>query len=571
MSILAPFSKLLAVLWRGLRAIPHAGSGSLLVAVIAMFVAKAYGYHEKYLPWMPSSGTDLVNAKDWQEPSKTLLALYYLLPYLKLWALLGGVVYHIVLLRSLPRIDKLLWPTWIACGFLAIWAVCSDVTDQLEYARITVMGEPPSLTAYWCKLGMIVIVCLSPAAAMSYYIGCSIMNRYMMRSFLQPLVFCFIAICMLWIMWDMLDSLRDFQDANTPLGTVIKFYISLVPYIYVETIWAVLLLSTLFTLMRMSRSNEIISMLGTGKSLAQVLRPVFFIGLLVSIISVAANYYWAPRAEGNRQAIMRALSDSGEGASLAQSLMYRDEPHRRIWFISSFPFSLREDRLRGVEVFMEDEKGQLVRSLRAQTAYWWPDGRWSFYRSIEMTYQNGNPDQQIRRNGNDGGSIRTDVSDWPETPWSIISSSLQPDYMSVQELVSYLKAHEATAKGKLAAFRTQLFHRFAYPMLCFVAVILAAPLGVSYSRRGVLGGVAGAIFALIGLVFLNQLFLSLGKGMKIAPWMTVWLPHLILGAIGVMLFSYRSRNRDLPAVGWIMSLFKRRKPVQQPRPRPIAA
>lgn len=542
----------------------------MLIAVMAMFAAQAMGYHERHLPWMPASGTDLVNVKDWQEPSHSLLVLYYLLPYLKLWALLGGVVYHIVLLRSLPNVDKLLWPTWIACGFLAIWAVCNDVTDQLEYARITVMGEPPSLTAYWVKLGMIVLVCLSPAVAMSYYIGCKTMDRYMMRSFLQPLVFCFIAICMLWIMWDMLDSLRDFQDANTPLFTVVKFYISLVPYIYVETIWAVLLLSTLFTLMRMSRSNEIISMLGTGRSLAQVLRPVFFIGLLVSMISLAANYYWAPRAEGNRQAIMRALSDSGEGASLAQALMYRDEPHRRTWFISSFPFNLREDRLRGVEVFMEDEKGQLVRSLRAQSAYWWPDGRWSFYRSIEMTYQNGNPDQQIRRNAA-GGSVRLDVADWTETPWSIISSSLQPDYMSVQELVSYLKAHEAVAKGKLAAFRTQLFHRFAYPMQCLIAVILAAPLGVSYSRRGVLGGVAGAIFALIGLVFLNQLFLSLGKGLKIAAWLTVWLPHIILGAIGLILFSYRSRNRDLPAIGWLLKLFKGKKRVQPSRRRPVAA
>ena len=267
---------------------------------------------------------------------------------------------------------------------------------------------------------------------------------------------------------------------------------------------------------------------------------------------------------------MRALSDSGEGASLAQALMYRDEPHRRTWFISSFPFNLREDRLKGVEVFIEDEKGQLVRSLRAQSAYWWPDGRWSFYRSIEMTYQNGNPDQQIRRNVS-GGSTRLDIPDWSETPWGIISSSLQPDYMSVQELISYLKAHEAVAKGKLAAFRTQLFHRFAYPMQCLVAVILAAPLGVSFSRRGVLGGVAGAIFALIGLVFLNQLFLSLGKGLKIAAWMSVWLPHLILGLIGLVLFSYRSRNRDLPGISWVLRMFKRRKPAPQPRARPAAA
>ena len=172
-----------------------------------------------------------------------------------------------------------------------------------------------------------------------------------------------------------------------------------------------------------------------------------------------------------------------------------------------------------------------------------------------MTYQNGNPDKQIRA-GVDDVPIRTDISDWPETPWSIISSSLQPDFMSVQELVSYLKAHGGVEKGKLAAFRTQLFHRFAYPMECLIAVLVAAPLGISFSRRGVLGGVAGAILALIGLVFLNQLFVSLGKGMKISAWLAVWMPHLIVGSIGLILFAFRSRNRDLPSLSWLFKYFK---------------
>lgn len=556
MRIFAPILNILTALWRRVRALPHAGSISLFLAVIIMLIAQAMGYHESRLPWMPSNGTELMDMKDWQEPSPSLLAFYYLMPYLKLWALIGGIVYHIVLIRAIPHVEKLLWPTWIACGFLALWAVCNDLNEQLEYARLTVMGEPTSMTSYVVKLFMITLVCLTPAAGLSYYLGCRLMDRYMLRSFLQPLVFCFLAICMLWMMWDMLDSLRDFQDANAPLGRVLAFYISLVPYIFVETIWAVLLLSTLFTLMRMSRSNEIISMLGTGRSMGQVLRPVCIVATLVSLVSLAANYYWAPRAEGNRQAIMRALSDGDDGAALVQSLMYRDEPSRRTWFISSFPFNLHEDKIKGIEVFTEDEKGQLVRSLRAQSAHWWPDGRWSFYRPLEMTYNNGNPDQQIRWGAVEGAPSRVDIVDWPETPWSIISSSLQPDYMSVQELVSYLKAHSSIQKAKLTAFRTQLYHRFAYPMECFIAVLVAAPLGISFSRRGVLGGVAGAILALIGLVFLNQLFLSLGKGMKMSASLAVWMPHLIMGSIGLILFTFRARNRDLPSLSWILNFFK---------------
>lgn len=545
MSWFDPVTRWLLGFWRWLRTFPHLGSLALVIGVVVMLVCQMLGYHESQIPWMPSSGTDLLEVKDWPEPPRRLLVFYYVMPYLKLWALVGGVVYHIVLIRAVPNVEKLLWPTWIACGFMALWAVCHDLHDHLEFARLTIMGEPPSIPGYVLKLAMVVLVCLTPAIGLSYYIGSSLLDRYTFRSFLQPLIFCFVGICLLWIMWDMLDSLRDFQEAKIPVSKIAAFYLSLVPYIFVETIWAVLLLAALFTLSRMSRTNEIISMLGAGRSLGQVLRPVFTVAALISALSMAANYYWAPRAEGNRQGIMRALSESAEGSIMAESLMYRDEPNRRTWFIGSFPFSLREDRMKRVEVFAEDENGRLIHSLRAPTVMWWPDGRWSFYHSLEVTYQDGNPVEVIRHGAN-GTPYRRDIADWPETPWSIISSSLVPDFMSVQELVSYLKAHSALSARKLAAFRTHLAHRFAFPWLCLVAALVAAPLGISFSRRGVLGGIAGAIFFLGALLFFNQFFLSLGKGLRVEPWIAVWMPHVILGTAGGLLFYFRSRNRDLP-------------------------
>jgi lipopolysaccharide export LptBFGC system permease protein LptF len=160
------------------------------------------------------------------------------------------------------------------------------------------------------------------------------------------------------------------------------------------------------------------------------------------------------------------------------------------------------------------------------------------------------------------------VTDWPETPWSIISSSLVPDYMSVQELVSYLRAHAALAPEKLAAFRVHFHHRFAYSWLCFVAAFVAAPLGISFSRRGVLGGVAGAIAFLGALLFLNQFFISMGKGLRFPPWLCVWMPHLILMAAGAYLFYFRARNRDIPmpSLRWLGALRKIKRTVTRPRP-----
>jgi lipopolysaccharide export LptBFGC system permease protein LptF len=133
-----------------------------------------------------------------------------------------------------------------------------------------------------------------------------------------------------------------------------------------------------------------------------------------------------------------------------------------------------------------------------------------------------------------------------ETPWSIVSYALRADFMSVPEIVSYLHAHPKAADDKLAPFRTHSWHRFALPWQALALVLVAAPLGVAYSRRGSVGGIAGSVFIFFIFMFVNNLFLNLGKGGHLPPWLTVWMPHLLFGALGLVLFHYRSQNRDLP-------------------------
>src|SRR5690606_11038225 len=131
--------------------------------------------------------------------------------------------------------------------------------------------------------------------------------QYTLRNFLGPAVFCFVAFCSLYILMDLLDSLKDFQDSKTPVGKMLVFYLHLVPFIFVSVAPAAIVLVVLSSLIKMSKSNEIVAQLGAGRSIAQILIPIFAAAFAASLIALAANYYWDARAEGNRKAIMRAL------------------------------------------------------------------------------------------------------------------------------------------------------------------------------------------------------------------------------------------------------------------------
>jgi lipopolysaccharide export LptBFGC system permease protein LptF len=192
---------------------------------------------------------------------------------------------------------------------------------------------------------------------------------------------------------------------------------------------------------------------------------------------------------------------------------------------------------------------------------WWPgDRKWRFYQGQEIEYANGKPVALKDFTGRlPGSASKIDVSGIEETPWSIVSSALIPDFMGVPDLVSYLKGNPESSTAALAPFRTHLHHRFAFPFQCFVLALVAAPLGIAYSRRGSLGGIAASIFIFFGMIFVNDLFLSLGKGGHLPPPLAVWIPNAGFGLVGLLLLYLRSQNKELPKL--------KLKPAKIARPR----
>lgn len=544
------------------RTWPYLGRTAFALALIAMLLAWTQGHHLDHPPDV--AGYELHDGKLIAQQGvgpagPVLKSVSLLLPYLDRWMLVGAVVYVFILLRQWGNPRKLVLPTWVAALSVAAWAMATDLAQQLGNMQMTEMGEPPAMAAYWVKLAMVALATACVPVMLHNYVRSGALDRYTLRSFLAPLVFCFIAFSSLWIIMDLLDNLKDFQEAKTSLGRVLLFYLSALPFIFVSVMPASLLLAVLYSLTKMSRANEIVAMHSAGRSVAQVLRPIFMIVVGISLMSLAANYYWAPRAEGNRKAVVRALGARQEDSIMASALMYRDPLSRRVWFVSSFPFSLRggRERLRGVQVQEEAPDGKLTRAIHADSATWWQGGVWRFFDGKEVLYRDGQP-VEIKPFPQDATGRRVlDVRQYPETPWGMVSFALQPDFMGVPELVSYLEAHPKDTQEKLAPFYTHLYHRFALPWQSLALALVAAPLGIAYSRRGSVGGIAGSIFIFFGVLFLNNLFLNLGKGGHLPPGFSPWVPHLIFGTLGFVLLHYRSQNKDFPKLS-LNRLFNRK-------------
>ena len=360
-----------------------------------------------------------------------------------------------------------------------------------------------------------------------------LLDRYLIRNFVQAYVYCIVGFISIWLIFDISDSISNFLDQHISLARVLEYYGTQVPQILVILLPVSLLLALLFVLGRMSRANEIVSMLTAGISLTRVLAPLFLIGLLTTAAAFALNYSLAPHAEMARKVFLSAEKHSAQ----IEGQIFRNRRDSRTWFIQSF--RPESDLFENIQVLQQDSNDHITTSyLAASARYQRGDHSWLLSEAKIVHYD-------------DSGNITAEqiepsivIRHWSETPYRLQSANQRAEVMSLPELGDYLNFNSDFPHALLAPFYTHWHYRIALPWACMVVTLIAAPLGVGFSRRGVLASVATAILLTFALNFSTHLFLALGEGDRVPGWVAGWAPVIFFGALGFYLLQLRASNRD---------------------------
>lgn len=366
-----------------------------------------------------------------------------------------------------------------------------------------------------------------------------LLDRYILGHFLQAYIYCIAAFISIWFIFDVSDNISNFLDQRVSRLLILKYYLTQVPQILVILLPVALLLALLFSLGRMSRSNEIVSMLTAGVSLPRILAPLLLVGLLTTGVSTFLNYSLAPHAEYARKKLLEDPRSHRQQHGL-RGQIFRNRTDNRTWFIQQFYPG--ENVFRTVHIIQQDANDNIVLNYLATTAYYHPETHaWEFSQVKIVEYDAAG---NVTKNVTEGGSIM--ITGWSETPFRLTGANLRAEYLSVPELREYLKSNADFPPALLAPFSTHLQYRLAAPWTCLVIALIAAPLGIGYSRRGILSGVAAAIIIAFAMNFVTHLFLALGEGDRISHWAAAWTPNILFGVLGLILLYFRATNREPP-------------------------
>ncbi|HSI11585.1 MAG TPA: LptF/LptG family permease [Chthoniobacter sp.] len=377
----------------------------------------------------------------------------------------------------------------------------------------------------------------------------SILDRYVLRSFLEPFLMCFAGFIAIWLIIDVSDNFNDFLDAHASFKQIFGYYVTQAPQAIMLSLPVGLMLALLYSLSRMSRTNELISQLTAGRSVVRVLVPLITVGVLCTAFCLWLNWERAPHAEGIKKVAMNQIKRGKKAGDVEPVLahVFRDRQNNRTWYVRKMrPGSAKDgNRLDGVHVTQQDETGRILKKWYASAAYYLPEKNvWKLEKGKIVDFT---PEGDIAEEDRFITDSRI-VKDWTETPWRVASSELNPNGLSVPELRDYVHYNYDFPAVQLAPYQANLADRYALPFQCLLAVFIGAPLGIVFNRRGVIGGVAGAITLLVVMIMAHSFFLMLGKGMRVNPNFSPWIPDILLGFVGMMLLWYRSTNRDFPKI-----------------------
>jgi lipopolysaccharide export system permease protein len=380
-----------------------------------------------------------------------------------------------------------------------------------------------------------------------------ILDRYILRNFIEPFLLCLSAFIGLLIIADLFDNAEEFIAAKASFKVVAGYYASQMPHFLLLSMPLGLLLGLLYCLSKMSRSNEVISILTAGRSVIRLLMPLIVFGSITTAGCIALNYELAPHADAIRRADLERMKKGAKKADqigITNSLLVKDRRTNRLWYARRIRPA--QNTLEDVHISQLDADGKpRVRWYAGGAIYDARNRTWVLNYGRMVTFKkDGDVDQIDDWSSSSAEKKFRSITGWSETPQRLASSTMQPDQLSVPELESYLDLNSDFPSEQLAPYRTHWHYRWALPISCLAVVFIAAPLGIVFSRRAVLASVAGSIFIFFIFLMSMFLFLALGKGGHVPPWMGGWTPNIALFSIGGYLLYLRSTNREFPKLSF---------------------
>lgn len=350
------------------------------------------------------------------------------------------------------------------------------------------------------------------------------LDRYVFLEFWKIFVTTAIGFPILVNIIDLTDNLDKYLSQHLTVGRIALSYVYWLPDSMFMVLPAAVLFATVFAIGALTRHSEITAAKASGISFYRFIAPIFAGAIIATVLGLVLGEI-APMANKKRMDILQVnrINQSNDRYNFAYAA-----DRGRVYKIGAL--HLLDASIDGMVV---ERKGNGPNYpsyiISSSTAKFWPKRGWVLRAGAMHII----PDSL--RNMTIAFDSLTDRH-FTELPKQLTLTQKAPADMGFRELGRFIASMERSG-AEVNELRVERMLKIAIPVTCVVILLFGAPLATSTQRGGAAYGVGLSLATTVIFLMLIQLTKGIGgKGMIPAD-LAAWLPSIIFGVVGLILFA----------------------------------
>jgi lipopolysaccharide export system permease protein len=328
---------------------------------------------------------------------------------------------------------------------------------------------------------------------------------------------------LLLILFDATDNLDKYLSKKLPPADIALSYVFWLPDSIFLILPAAVLFATVFSIGAFTRHSEITAAKASGVSFYRFIAPIFLGAMFAAGLGLILGEY-APIATRRKLELLDRQTVSA--ASQRFNFAYAAEAGR-VYKVQTL--YVGRNAIEGITIERKG-KGPSYPSyiLTSLNATYKPQRGWTIATGKMHILLDSVSNMTFAFD-----SLRD--NNFTERPQDLMVAPKAPEDMNFGDLGRFIRAMERSG-ADVDRLKVERMLKIVIPITSVIILLFAASLATSTQRGGAAYGVGLALGTTIIFIFLVQLTKGLGSNGLIPPEIAAWMPSVVFGVIGAVLF-----------------------------------
>jgi lipopolysaccharide export system permease protein len=349
------------------------------------------------------------------------------------------------------------------------------------------------------------------------------LDRYVFVEFWKIFVTTALGFPILLIIIDLTDNLDKYLGQRLSVGRIALSYLYWIPDSMFMVLPAAVLFATVFAIGGLTRHSEITAAKASGISFYRFIAPIFAGAVIATIMGLVLGEL-APFTNKKRLEILE--TNRANIGNDRYNFAYAADGGR-VYKIGAL--HLVEPSLEGLVIERKGNGPEYPSYVLTASAGRYNGSRWMLVRGALHIIPDSLHNMTITF---DSLVDRHFI----EPPKQLTLAQKAPTDMGFRELGRFITSMERSG-AEVNELRVERMLKIAIPVTCIVILLFGAPLATSTQRGGAAYGIGLSLATTVIFLMLIQLTKGIGGKGIIPADLAAWLPSIIFGIVGVILFA----------------------------------